>query len=193
MAGEKPDIIPWTQPLCILCSPHLCFCRIAPHWQIGGRADWESWVEACRRHLDNSDRSAEKSLVKDSDVAQSCPTLCDPVDSPGSSIHRIFQARVLEWVAIFFSRGSSWPRDWTWVSCTAPGAGNGNPLQYSCLENSMDGGAWWATVHGVTKSWTQLISFFSLHFSYIAGRCFTIWATRKLKRVWVLSIWRQSR
>ena len=32
------------------------------------------------------------------------------------------------------------------------GEGNGNPLQYSCLENSMDGGAWWATVHGVTKS-----------------------------------------
>ena len=32
--------------------------------------------------------------------------------------------------------------------------GNGNPLQYSCLENSMDRGAWWATVHGVAKSWT---------------------------------------
>ena len=36
---------------------------------------------------------------------------------------------------------------------------NGNLLQYSCLENSMDGGAWWATVHGVTKSWTQLSEF----------------------------------
>ena len=35
-----------------------------------------------------------------------------------------------------------------------PGAGNGNPLQYSCLENSMDRGAWWATVHGVAKSQT---------------------------------------
>ena len=32
--------------------------------------------------------------------------------------------------------------------------GNGNPLQYSCLENSMDGGSWWTTVHGVAKSWT---------------------------------------
>ena len=32
----------------------------------------------------------------------------------------------------------------------SPGEGNGNPLQYSCLQNSMDGGAWWATVHGVT-------------------------------------------
>ena len=35
----------------------------------------------------------------------------------------------------------------------SPGEGNSNPLQYSCLENSMDRGAWWATVHGVTKSW----------------------------------------
>ena len=34
----------------------------------------------------------------------------------------------------------------------SPGEGNGNPLQYSCLENSMDRGAWWAIVHGVTKS-----------------------------------------
>ena len=38
----------------------------------------------------------------------------------------------------------------------SPGEGNGNSLQYSCLENPMDRGAWWATVHGVTKSWTQL-------------------------------------
>ena len=37
----------------------------------------------------------------------------------------------------------------------SPGEGNGNPLQYSCLEDPMDRGAWWATVHGVTKSWTQ--------------------------------------
>ena len=37
-----------------------------------------------------------------------------------------------------------------------PGVGNGNTLQYSCLENSMDRGAWQAKVHGVTKSWTQL-------------------------------------
>ena len=36
----------------------------------------------------------------------------------------------------------------------SPGEGNGNPLQYSCLENPMDGGGWQATVHGVTKSWT---------------------------------------
>ena len=36
----------------------------------------------------------------------------------------------------------------------SPGGENGNPLQYSCLENPMDRGAWWATVHGVAESWT---------------------------------------
>ena len=41
-------------------------------------------------------------------------------------------------------------------SRTSPGEGNGNPLQYSCLENPMEGGAWWATAHGVTKSRTRL-------------------------------------
>ena len=41
----------------------------------------------------------------------------------------------------------------------SPGEGNGNPLQYSCLENPMDGGAWWATVHGVAKSRTRLSDF----------------------------------
>ena len=38
----------------------------------------------------------------------------------------------------------------------SPGGGHGNPLQYSCLENPMNRRSWWATVHGVTKSWTQL-------------------------------------
>ena len=45
------------------------------------------------------------------------------------------------------------------------GEGNGTPLQHSCLENSMDGGAWWATVHGVAKSQTRLSDFnFTFHF-----------------------------
>jgi len=53
-------------------------------------------------------------------VTQSCPTLSDPMvcSPPGSSVHGIFQARVLEWIAISFSRGSSRPRDWTRISCT---------------------------------------------------------------------------
>ena len=99
-------------------------------------------------------------------------TLCDPMGCslPGSSIRGIFQAKVLEWVAISFSRGSSLPWDQTHVPCTGrwilttvlPGNSrnifknynlfttgegnsnhsNGTPLQYFCLENSMDGGAW---------------------------------------------------
>ena len=45
------------------------------------------------------------------------------------------------------------------------GEGNGTPLQYSCLENPMDGGAWWAAVHGITKSPTGLMDFtFTFHF-----------------------------
>ena len=46
----------------------------------------------------------------------------------------------------------------------SPGEGNGNPLQYPCLENAMDGGAWWATVHRVAKSWTRLSNFSFFHF-----------------------------
>ena len=41
----------------------------------------------------------------------------------------------------------------------SPGEGNGNPLQYSCLQNFMEGGAWWATVHGVAKSQTRVSDF----------------------------------
>ena len=49
-----------------------------------------------------------------------------------------------------------------------PGEGNGNPLQYSCLENYMDGGAWWATIHGITKSQTQLSGFiFTFRINYL--------------------------
>ena len=62
---------------------------------------------------------------------QSCPTLCDPMNCspPGSSIHGIFQARILEWVAISYSRGSSQTRDQThisWVSCI------GRQILYHC-------------------------------------------------------------
>ena len=56
---------------------------------------------------------------------------------------------------------------WIFVSksCDLSGEGNGNPLQYSCLENPMDGRAWWAAVHGVAKSQTQLGDFtFIFHF-----------------------------
>ena len=57
-------------------------------------------------------------MKSESEVAQSCPTLCDRMDCslPGSSVHGVLQARILEWVAISFSRGPSGLRDWTWVS-----------------------------------------------------------------------------
>ena len=110
-----------------------------------------------------------------SEVAQSYLTLCDPMDCslPGSPVHGILQARILEWVAISFSRGHrcvmwstasggecSVRKLRTWVTLHTVewgshrvwrkrggleqkiGEGNGNPLQYSCLENPMDGGAW---------------------------------------------------
>ena len=59
-----------------------------------------------------------KQVEGEGEVAQSYPTLCNPVDCslPGSSVHGILQARILEWVAISFSRGSSRPRDRTQVS-----------------------------------------------------------------------------
>ena len=106
--------------------------------------------------------------------------LCNFMDGspPGSSVHGILQARILEWAAMPSCRGSSQTTDGTWVSCTAGrfftqwdtweapalcthiyiymGEGNGNPFQYSCLENSVDRGAWWAAIHGVAQGQTLL-------------------------------------
>ena len=59
-----------------------------------------------------------------------------------------------------------------------PGGRHGNLLQYSCLENLMDRGAWWATVHGVTKSWIQLKQLSTMH----AQRCMIVF--RYFKVVW---------
>ena len=58
-------------------------------------------------------------------------------------------------------------RRYVWRICNQAGGreGNGTPLRYSCLENPMDGGAWWAAVLGVAKSWTRLSDFtFTFHF-----------------------------
>ena len=68
------------------------------------------------KRKEKRDTFIEKRLV--SEVAQLCPTLCDPMDYslPGSSVHGIFQAIVLEWIAISFSSKSSRPRDQTQVS-----------------------------------------------------------------------------
>ena len=100
-----------------------------------------SWILLCHRDLScasrklssifglrSLDASSSSPVVKNKNVSycmhvNSSPTLCDPMDcSPsGSSVHGILQTRILEWVAISYPRGSSWPRDWThvsWVSCT---------------------------------------------------------------------------
>ena len=54
---------------------------------------------------------------------------------------------------------------------STPGEGNGTPLQYSCLESPMDGGSWWAVVHGVARSRTQLSDFaFTFHFQFMHWR-----------------------
>ena len=60
-------------------------------------------------------------LIKSMLFSHSVVSLCDPMDCspPDSSVHRIFQARILEWVAISYSRGSSQTRDWTHVSCVS--------------------------------------------------------------------------
>ena len=66
-------------------------------------------------------QDASSKQQSESEVTQSCSTLCDPMDCSlsGSSVHGIFQARVLEWIAISFSRGSSRPKNQTWVSQVA--------------------------------------------------------------------------
>ena len=63
----------------------------------------------CMKTQSLSSRSLLYNKKTESEVAQSCPTLCDPMgwSLPGSSVHGIFQAGILEWVAISFSRGSS--------------------------------------------------------------------------------------
>ena len=72
------------------------------------------------------------------DPTFSCPTLCDPMDSslPSSAVHGIFQATILEWAAISFSRGSSQPRDQTQVSCIAERRFTIWATEEACLLNS---------------------------------------------------------
>ena len=98
-------------------------------------------------------------VKSESEVAQSCPSLSNPMDCslPGSSVHGIFQARVLEWGAIAFSGKAGDPGSIPALG-RSPGEGNGNPLQYSCLENPMDRGAWRATVHGVARVGHDLVT-----------------------------------
>ena len=93
-------------------------------WSYEGmrRLTWVNKLKTIpRRHFRQSDSKMYKDIYKGlkwSEVAQLCLILCDPINCslPSFSIHGIFQARVLKWVGISFSRGSSWPRDRTQVS-----------------------------------------------------------------------------
>ena len=80
-------------------------------------------------------------------LLQSCPTLCNSMDYslPGSSVHGIFQARILEWIAISFSRGSSWPRDLTQVSCLASGFFTTEPLGKPLFSSAHPLNQWFST------------------------------------------------
>ena len=115
----------------------------------------------------------------------SCDWLCNPMDysPPGSSVHRISQARILEWVAICFSRGSSWPRGWTCVSSIAgrffttesPGKFYLLGIQlalsnsiYPSITGSLKVGSWWHCLKSSVSSDSRSPSLqFSWHFPEI--------------------------
>ena len=110
------------------------------------------WQNNCRKGEDlicmpsflQLERGLQDSTESGSEVAQLCLTLCDPMDCslPGSSVHEIFQARVLEWVAISSSRGSSQPRDRTQVSCIA----GRHFTIWAAREATEPGIKWWAVL-----------------------------------------------
>ena len=97
---------------CASLSPCLVFPCFLCETQRNPRTSWLSCISRASQGLDH-----------DKWFTQSCQTLCDPMDCspPGSFIHGILQARILEWVSIPFSRGSSSPRDRAQVSCIAGG------------------------------------------------------------------------
>ena len=137
-------------------------------------------------------------VVKMCSVAQLCPPFCDPRDcsSPSSSVHGIFQARILEWVAIYSSRGSSQTRDWTPVSCFSlhlqadslllshlgspvyPKA-RGNILQTPCVLLMF--------LRARKKLWNFLISHY-FTFSSLVNKCLVFWWSLILGSVCVVTV-----
>ena len=81
--------------------------------------DWATSLSLSHTLRVSTVPGTEYSKHFESEGGYSCPTLCNPMDCslPGSSVRGIFQARVLEWVAVFFSKRSSQPRDWIQVLC----------------------------------------------------------------------------
>ena len=108
-------------------SNHLCGSqkkRLAKRWPGAEASCAVGWMEAVAVKSGSYEIKGQKVLCRHWEtrvrlevlVSQSCLTLCNPMDCslPGSSVHGFLQARILEWVAIPFSRGSSQPRIWTW-------------------------------------------------------------------------------
>ena len=101
--------------------------------------------------------------VRFSSVAQSCPTLCNPMDcsTPGYVPENAYIELLTPNVMIpVGSAAENLPPNVGNAGSIpglgkSPGEGNGNPFQYSCLENPTDRGTWWATVHGLVRSRTQ--------------------------------------
>ena len=96
---------------------------------------------------------------------QSCPTLCNPMDCspPGSSVHRILQARILEWVAMLSSRGSSRPRDQIRISCGScipSGSSTAEPLgkSYFHITNLNSKGNYLFTITSHSKTFHGYIA-----------------------------------
>ena len=93
------------------------------------------------REFVNREQRIKISLKTETEVAQSCLTLCDPTDYslPGSSVHGILQARILEWVAMPSSRESSQHRDLTHISCSFCTAGRFFTAEPRGKTNSLEG------------------------------------------------------
>ena len=90
----------------------------SPAWKPSQHQGLFKWVSSSHLVAKVLELQLQHQWKSESEVALSCPTLCDPMicSLPCSSIHGIFQARILEWVAISFSRRSSRPSNGTWVS-----------------------------------------------------------------------------
>ena len=135
MSGYQPPafcgtfILPsgtWNRSLSKLIARVVC----TSHWPESATIEYSPLTKYYRRRLLlfrlNRGILLERFVAKSASgggccylVTTSCLTLCDPTDCspPGSSVHRVFQTRILEWAAISSSRGSSWPRDQTHISC----------------------------------------------------------------------------
>ena len=108
-----------------------------------------------------TNRTPERQGIVSGGLARSsqlCPTLCNPMDPPGSSVHDIGHARILEWVAISFSKASFQPRDWTHNSClagrffTTESPGKPLPNKYTFANLSYDAHAPYHSISTIPSS-----------------------------------------